>query len=120
MKNSKQAVLIIAPVMDYLTEKLEQTFTVHKLYQVTDQAEFLAEQGKNIKGIVTRGDIGVTNEVLALLPEVQIISIFGVGTDAVDRRDVHKCNIAIVLSCLARFACYKIAGAEAETADLGV
>ena len=67
MKNSKQAVLIIAPVMDYLTDKLEQTFTVHKLFQVTDHAEFFAKQGQNIKGIVTRGDIGVSNEVLALL-----------------------------------------------------
>ncbi|MCB5307972.1 2-hydroxyacid dehydrogenase [Yersinia massiliensis] len=89
MKNSstnvsQQAVLIIAPVMDYLTEKLEQNFTVYKLFDVSDQSVFLAEQGKNIKGIVTRGDIGVTNEVLALLPEVEIISIFGVGTDAVD------------------------------------
>ncbi|MGK4442097.1 2-hydroxyacid dehydrogenase [Yersinia enterocolitica] len=89
MKNSstnvsQQAVLIIAPVMDYLTEKLEQSFTVYKLFDVADQGVFLAEQGKNIKGIVTRGDIGVTNEVLALLPEVEIISIFGVGTDAVD------------------------------------
>ncbi|WP_145514508.1 2-hydroxyacid dehydrogenase [Yersinia massiliensis] len=89
MKNSstsvsQQAVLIIAPVMDYLTEKLEQNFTVYKLFDVADQTEFLADQGKNIKGIVTRGDIGVTNEVLALLPEVEIISIFGVGTDAVD------------------------------------
>lgn len=89
MKNSstnvsQQAVLIIAPVMDYLTEKLEQNFKVYKLFDVADQSEFFAEQGKNIKGIVTRGDIGVTNEVLALLPEVEIISIFGVGTDAVD------------------------------------
>ncbi|CNH59761.1 putative D-isomer specific 2-hydroxyacid dehydrogenase family protein [Yersinia massiliensis] len=89
MKNSsttvsQQAVLIIAPVMDYLAEKLEQNFTVYKLFDVADQTEFLAEQGKNIKGIVTRGDIGVTNEVLAFLPEVEIISIFGVGTDAVD------------------------------------
>ena len=45
MKNSKpssfkQAVLIIAPVMDYLTEKLEQNFTVYKLFEVTDTAEF--------------------------------------------------------------------------------
>lgn len=95
MKHSKQAVLIIAPVMDYLTEKLEQTFTVHKLYQVTDHAEFLADQGKNIKGIVTRGDIGVTNEVLALLPEVQIISIFGVGTDAVDLDYTRERNIIV-------------------------
>ncbi|MEQ9722918.1 2-hydroxyacid dehydrogenase [Yersinia alsatica] len=95
MKNSKQAVLIIAPVMDYLTEKLEQNFTVHKLFQVTDPAEFLAEQGKNIKGIVTRGDIGVTNEVLALLPEVQIISIFGVGTDAVDLDMTRERNIIV-------------------------
>ncbi|MGP2515232.1 2-hydroxyacid dehydrogenase [Yersinia sp. 2545 StPb PI] len=95
MKNSKQAVLIIAPVMDYLTEKLEQTFTVHKLFQVTDHAEFFAEQGQNIKGIVTRGDIGVSNEVLALLPEVQIISIFGVGTDAVDLATTHGRNIIV-------------------------
>ncbi|AKP34843.1 2-hydroxyacid dehydrogenase [Yersinia aleksiciae] len=82
--SSNQAVLIIAPVMDYLTEKLEQNFTVHKLFEMVDHAAFLAEQGNNIKGIVTRGDIGVTNEILALLPEVEIISIFGVGTDAVD------------------------------------
>ncbi|WP_050299151.1 2-hydroxyacid dehydrogenase [Yersinia frederiksenii] len=95
MKNSKQAVLIIAPVMDYLTEKLEQNFTVHKLFQVTDPDEFLAEQGKNIKAIVTRGDIGVTNEVLALLPEVQIISIFGVGTDAVDLDMTRERNIIV-------------------------
>ncbi|MFL4556396.1 2-hydroxyacid dehydrogenase [Yersinia kristensenii] len=100
MKNSKpssfkQAVLIIAPVMDYLTEKLEQNFTVHKLFQVTDTAEFFAKQGANIKGIVTRGDIGVTNEVLALLPEVQIISIFGVGTDAVDLETTRERNIIV-------------------------
>ncbi|ATM95132.1 putative D-isomer specific 2-hydroxyacid dehydrogenase family protein [Yersinia frederiksenii] len=95
MKNSKQAVLIIAPVMDYLTEKLEQNFTVHKLFQFTDPDEFLAEQGKNIKAIVTRGDIGVTNEVLALLPEVQIISIFGVGTDAVDLDMTRERNIIV-------------------------
>ncbi|CNK62832.1 2-hydroxyacid dehydrogenase [Yersinia kristensenii] len=100
MKNSKpssfkQAVLIIAPVMDYLTEKLEQNFTVHKLFQITDTAEFFAAQGANIKGIVTRGDIGVTNEVLALLPEVQIISIFGVGTDAVDLDTTRERNIIV-------------------------
>ncbi|MBW5810613.1 2-hydroxyacid dehydrogenase [Yersinia kristensenii] len=100
MKNSKpssfkQAVLIIAPVMDYLTEKLEQNFIVHKLFQITDTAEFFAAQGANIKGIVTRGDIGVTNEVLALLPEVQIISIFGVGTDAVDLDTTRERNIIV-------------------------
>ena len=100
MKNSKpssfkQAVLIIAPVMDYLTEKLEQNFTVHKLFDVTDTAEFFAQQGENIKGIVTRGDIGVTNEVLALLPEAQIISIFGVGTDAVDLDYTRERNIIV-------------------------
>ncbi|HDL8780315.1 TPA: 2-hydroxyacid dehydrogenase, partial [Yersinia enterocolitica] len=100
MKNSKpssfkQAVLIIAPVMDYLTEKLEQNFTVHKLFEVTDTAEFFAQQGENIKGIVTRGDIGVTNEVLTLLPEVQVISIFGVGTDAVDLDYTRERNIIV-------------------------
>lgn len=54
MKNSKpssfkQAVLIIAPVMDYLTEKLEQNFTVHKLFEVTDTAEFLHNKARILR-----------------------------------------------------------------------
>lgn len=44
---------------------------------------------------MTRGDIGVTNEVLTLLPEVQVISIFGVGTDAVDLDYTRERNIIV-------------------------
>lgn len=95
MKKNQPAVLIIAPVMDYLTDKLDANFTVHKLYLLDDAASFLREQGGNIKGVVTRGDIGISNEVMAQLINLEIISIFGVGTDAVDLEYTRERNIIV-------------------------
>lgn len=77
-------VLILAPVMDSLTEKLEQQFAVDKYFDQQDKQAFLAANGKGILGLVTRGDVGVDNSILECLPDLTIISVFGVGTDAID------------------------------------
>ncbi|WP_213989179.1 2-hydroxyacid dehydrogenase [Sodalis sp. dw_96] len=79
-----EAVLILAPVKDELMEKLAAHYRVYKLFECEDTAAFLAKRGNEIKGIVTRGDIGVRNAVLDMLPGLEIIAIYGVGTDAVD------------------------------------
>ncbi|ATA23089.1 dihydrofolate reductase [Brenneria goodwinii] len=84
MKDDTRAVLVIAPILAHLMQNLTENFVVHKLYEQEDRQAFLSQQGKNIKGIVTRGDIGVANSVLEHLPNLGIIAIFGVGTDAVD------------------------------------
>ncbi|QMV51124.1 2-hydroxyacid dehydrogenase [Ewingella americana] len=81
---NKARVLILAPVMDSLTEKLEQQFSVEKYFEQDDPHSFLANKGKGIVGLVTRGDFGAKNSVLELLPDLKVISVFGVGTDAID------------------------------------
>jgi len=59
-------------------------------YQVTclaDQADpqaFLAAQGAQFSGVVTTASIGLTGDVIAALPHLQVISSFGVGFDALD------------------------------------
>lgn len=52
-----------------------------------DQADpqgFLAAHGAEFSGVVTTASIGLTGEVIAALPHLQVISSFGVGFDALD------------------------------------
>lgn len=91
-------VLLIAPVMDALLQQLDAHYTVHRLYQQPDAAAWLAENGALIGAVVTRGDVGVTCAVLENLPQVGVIAIFGVGTDAVDLDYARRRDIAVTVT----------------------
>jgi len=93
-----QTVLLIAPVLDSLLDKLSTAFTVHRLYEQPDTDAFLQEVGSTIQAVVTRGDIGVSNHVLQALPQVGLIALFGVGTDAVDLDYTRSRNIAVTIT----------------------
>jgi hydroxypyruvate reductase len=95
---NKARVLILAPVMDSLTEKLEQQFSVEKYFEQDDPHSFLANKGKGIVGLVTRGDFGAKNSVLELLPDLKVISVFGVGTDAIDLDYTADKNIHVEIT----------------------
>lgn len=94
----KPRVLILAPVMDSLTENLEQQFSVDKYADQQDKQAFLAAHGKGIVGLVTRGDVGVDNITLECLPDLKVISVFGVGTDAIDLAYTAKNNINVEIT----------------------
>ena len=49
-----------------------------------DRCAFLAVHGAKIKAIATRGELGPNAELMAALPHLEIISCYGVGTDAID------------------------------------
>ncbi|MCT4700686.1 2-hydroxyacid dehydrogenase [Enterobacteriaceae bacterium H20N1] len=98
MSQPAQHVLLIAPVMDALQQRLDAQYSVHRLYQQPDAAAWLAENGKQIGAVVTRGDIGVTTAVLENLPQVGVIAIFGVGTDAVDLEYARRREIAVTIT----------------------
>lgn len=93
-----QTVLLIAPVLDSLLDKLSTAFTVHRLYEQPDADAFLQQVGPTIQAVVTRGDIGVSNHVLQALPQVGLIALFGVGTDAVDLNYTRSRNIAVTIT----------------------
>ena len=93
-----RAILLVAPVIDALQEQLAADFPLLRLYEQEDPIAFLREQGENIAAVVTRGDIGVQNSVLELLPHVGLIAIFGVGTDAVDLEYVRSRQIQVSIT----------------------
>lgn len=98
IQQQKPRVLILAPVMDSLTEKLEQQFAVDKYSDQQNKEAFLISNGKGIVGLVTRGDVGVDNSILEYLPDLKVISVFGVGTDAIDLTYTNKHNIQVEIT----------------------
>lgn len=63
---------------------LDAAFVMHRYYDAADKPGFLARVGANIRGIATRGDLGANGAMIAALPRLEVISVYGVGYDAVD------------------------------------
>jgi len=81
---TKPEILQIGPYPEWDQVPLEESFVVHKYFEAPDKAALLAEVGPNVRGIATRGELGADTELIAALPKLEIISIYGVGFDAVD------------------------------------
>lgn len=81
---SKPGLLQIGPYPQWDEDPLNAAFLVHRIFEVADQDSYLTEKGDQIRAVATRGDRGVSNQVLAALPNVEIVSVYGVGFDAVD------------------------------------
>jgi len=63
---------------------LERDFTMHRYLDAADKAGFLAGVAPMCRAIATRGDLGAGREMLNACPQLEMVAVFGVGTDAVD------------------------------------
>ena len=100
---SKPHLLQVGPLPEWETGPLAQDFTVHRLFESSDPTAFLAKTGPLIQAIATRGDLGASSDLVAACPHLQIISVFGVGFDAVDlaackQRGIRVANTPDVLT----------------------
>lgn len=80
----KPEVLMIGPYPEWDMEDLESRYTVHRLWEAEDRDAFLEKHGCAIRAIATRGELGASGALLEKLPNVEIVSCYGVGTDAID------------------------------------
>lgn len=63
---------------------LDDTYTVHKLFEAKDQAALLKDIAPRVRGMATSGGAGATRALIEALPKLEVISSFGVGYDAID------------------------------------
>ena len=91
-------------------EMLEAEYTCHRLYEATDptdRAAFLARVAPTVRGIATFAHGGVDAGLIAALPNAEIISHYGDGTEKIDLvaakvRGVVVANVVgIVEACVA-------------------
>ncbi|RZW07009.1 MAG: 2-hydroxyacid dehydrogenase [Rhodobacteraceae bacterium] len=73
--------LQVGKVLDTMSPRLSAGFEVVKLPD-GDPAPFLAEHGEDIAAVATMK--GLQDEVLAALPNLKVVSSFGVGYDSID------------------------------------
>ena len=100
---SKPSILQVGPYPEWDQGPLDQTFDVKRLFEAQDKDAFLAEHGPTIRGIATRGELGADAAMIAACPALEVISVYGVGYDAVDlaacrSRGIHVTNTPDVLT----------------------
>ena len=77
-------ILQIGPYPEWDQQPLDAAFTMHRYFEADDKKGFLAAVGSNVRGIATRGELGADRALIEALPKLEVISVYGVGYDAVD------------------------------------
>ena len=80
----KPDLLLVEPMTPDVEAQLDAAYSVHRLNQATDRAALLSQVGHRVRAAVTGGRTGISNAMMDALPELEIIAINGIGTDAVD------------------------------------
>jgi lactate dehydrogenase-like 2-hydroxyacid dehydrogenase len=81
---TKPHILQAGPYPEWDQVPLDAAFHMHRYFEAADKTAFLAEVGPQIRGIATRGELGANAAMIAACPKLEIISVYGVGYDAVD------------------------------------
>jgi hydroxypyruvate reductase len=76
-------VLVVAKLWPPMMEALRGAFRVHDRVHETDPTAFAAVAPR-IRAIAGSGESKVSRELIAQLPKLEVISVFGVGYDGVD------------------------------------
>jgi|APLow6443716910_1056828.scaffolds.fasta_scaffold35561_2 lactate dehydrogenase-like 2-hydroxyacid dehydrogenase len=76
-------ILITASLPPFLRDPLRASYRCHDLVHAADPAALLAAEGPRVRGLVQSGGTVTPTTLLDELPNLGIISVFGVGYDGV-------------------------------------
>ena len=76
--------LVIGDITGEMRDRLTGRLDLHYASEVDDMAAFLAQHGGNIEYALTDGHYGVPRDWMDAMPNLQLISNYGVGYDAID------------------------------------
>lgn len=91
---TKPEVLVVAKLWAPMMERLHGEFVVHDRTHQLDPAAFAAVAPR-IRALAASGESRVSRELIAQLPALEIISVFGVGYDGVDVAAAGERGIAV-------------------------
>lgn len=88
----KPHILLIEPMMPFVEAELEQGYVLHRWNGET------LPSGVSIRGVVTGGGTGLPRKLMDALFDLEIITINGIGTDAVNLVEAARRNIAVTVT----------------------
>jgi lactate dehydrogenase-like 2-hydroxyacid dehydrogenase len=80
---SKMKVIQNSTFPQWLEDQLKANFDVYPLWSEKDPEKFLAEHGGEYEAVASRAAVGVSEALIQQLPNLKVISSFGVGYDKV-------------------------------------
>ncbi|MGO4388231.1 2-hydroxyacid dehydrogenase [Microvirga sp. 2YAF29] len=93
---SKADILMTAPMMPVVIEALDKASTLHRLWEYDDPEAYLRDIGTRIRGVATSTLYGrMDSRLFESLPNLEIVSSFGVGYDNVDVAEAAGRNIIV-------------------------
>lgn len=100
---SKPIILQVGPYPDWDQRPIDAHFDSRRLFEARDRDSFLVEHGPDARAIATRGELGADAAIIAACPNLELISVYGVGYDGVDlasckRRGIRVTNTPDVLT----------------------
>src|SRR5437773_6446288 len=75
--------IVTAPRPPFLYDPLMADYRCHDYYAAVDKAQLLAAEARDVRGLVQGGGTVTEPTLLDRLPQLEIISVFGVGYDGV-------------------------------------
>ena len=96
-------IIVTAPLPPFLYDPLKADYRCVDYHAAADKAKLLQTEGARIRGLVQGGGTVTPTSLLDALPELEIISVFGVGYDGVPvdyckKRGVKVTNTPDVLT----------------------
>jgi lactate dehydrogenase-like 2-hydroxyacid dehydrogenase len=91
----KPDLLQMGPMYPPTQKVLDETYTLHKIWEATDRDAFLASVADKITAAATTGSKGIDDATLGKLPKLKVVSHFGVGVDSVDVDAVKRRGLAL-------------------------
>ncbi|WP_407571492.1 hypothetical protein [Deinococcus altitudinis] len=81
-RTHRPELLIVASMMPFVMEALERDYTTYRLWEQPDRTDYLNAHGADITGVATNGGVGPKPEIMAALPKLEMVAVYGVGLDA--------------------------------------
>ena len=76
--------LLIGGATEEMLQRLSEKFTIQALADIADPIAWLAEHGDKISYVATNGHDGILPAYMEAMPNLKVISCYGVGYDAID------------------------------------
>ena len=91
----KHKLLQIGDITSRMANRLADNFDIIEYFRSVDKKKLIAEHVKEIECILTDGHWGVPDNLMERLPNLKIVSSYGVGYDAIDANFAVSKNITV-------------------------
>ncbi|HEV7915079.1 MAG TPA: 2-hydroxyacid dehydrogenase [Albitalea sp.] len=95
MTASRPRLLQNLRLMPALEARLAGAYDLHRLADEGDPQAYLAAHGGEFVGLVTSAAVGANEALIGALPNLRVISSFGVGLDKLDLKAAQQRGIAV-------------------------